>query len=1566
MITFIISLFSIIPTVNAYQSLRSVTLEALNNLDNYLTMDIEDTTDGSSISAVINPNRAHYCLEPNETDSGYGGNGSNMNTFVIDVGKDGIDSVNGLSAADSEAARRAMEVAYYATNGYITNSLANQLMMQYRICLYGPKLLEEGLIGTHLDNAVPYEITNKVTDWRRRQEEALEYVNMAASSAFKDRSTPDIQTIEEVGDWIFIGPYKIENRGGSITDITVENAKGETFHPDGWATAPDENTITYNNDLPDSTEFYLAFNQQKPDGAEKVTVSKNYERVLRARLVVFGSNGGQNLITYGGRFEESSGMTTISLPKVTYSSLKLRKIDAETKEPLNGIGFIVYNETEGKWVKEGTPAQYVEKAEATPYLTEADGTITIRNLSKTGNYKIYEVINPYDTYREVGFEDDKMMLVNETPIRAIGQSIDISDIENEKVFGKLRIKKVDQTTGKSLGAGIGFTIKMTSGEKAGQYVKKGADNKATYSNTPSTIYTDSKGEIYIEKLWKGEYEIQEVINPYFGYEETPKKFPPITITAGDTAKEEKLTNLRKYVKLSGYVWEDLAYTGKEKEEENDLYYQDEEDKNDKRLKNVTVTLRKANGEIIDQKVTNTIKNTKDKQEEGAYLFGDYLRNPKDKKILIEDLRGAYIEFEYNGMCYKSVPLHINVNNGSKAADDNLREAFNKKYGTIVQGKAIGGEKDLQLQYQYQNDSDIGRRIATLVYGGNYKYGYDGQKYPIAGINGQYLIKANTKDGAPNHLLGQTAYTINDIYEKRIEEIPNINLGLKERKMPDLSLVQDVDNVQISLNNYTHTYYYANRLSTINKEIEEYLKNHPDDENVFNVGVNFEKPNEEGYTRTVYSSDVVYNEKEGNEKLQIYVTYKIKLTNESYAVNSVVNQIYNYYDKDYEIVSVRKDGKDITYNKDLNYQGNNQYKRLIIEPQGGVQLRKNTKQEIEITYKVNKDVIVGLLNQDKTLNSISEITSYSSYDDDNFEKRYAGVDKDSAPNNATLEDKKTYEDDTSRAPSMKLTSDATRSIEGTVWEENAIEGLLEKIGYEKHRIGNGQYDETLENVIKDVKVELLKIKTDEKGKVLTDENGNLSFETTKLYQTKGEGKNRTGIIIIGKDENKNEEQGGAVSKSTDNKGHYKFEGIIPGEYVIRFTYQNTSILCDSNGKELKTLEEAEGGVEYYKSTSFRTQRNEKGTVIKEYDEGIGTKWYAIDTRSPERLSDAKDDWKDVVEYRTTVEEINYNNATQEASRRNEISADTNQITIDMDCNEDDINNISKFGQRLKYKFNNVDFGIIRRPKQNLKVKKEIAYVEVVLANGQTIIKGDPRNEKIPYLQFLDNGTIHIELDNEIIQGATLKLDYEITVDNRGCEIDYNNKDYYYFGKVPEGKKGWKIATVKELFDYPNNGLNFEKTEEINENWEYVVNAGTINNSEILENLIENGKLSGDLKDVLKQYNNILCTTEFKDMEPGQTKSVPIKFSKLLSNTNDELAYANDVEINTYEGRKIDYTTPGNYNPADSETSEADNATVNTIITGPTGGSKNYLPYILLGITSLGIVAAGIILIKKIVK
>ena len=1454
MIIAFIVMLGITATSSSAYTIGEIRRMAEDNLDAFLNTDFGDYADGHT-DADIDGSRAAYCLDHIDgTMPGHnGGNGNWMKIMTIDIANNSIDNVNGLSTKDSVGAQRGMEIAYYAISSYVNNepwgrtqTSPYRMMMLYKAGYYSATLQDAGLFDSSLP-VVDYDIALDRFAAGRSEEltqEARDYVSSTSSFEFEDKSREDVQTIVEQDNLIFIGPYKISNSGaGYISDITVRTANGSICHADGWSTSTNSNNVNWNKDLPNGREFYLVFSNQKPDSAKEVKVYKRVDNVLQGRMVYCASDGGQNIMIYGGK-ENATVEYEIELPDVPFSFIKIKKQDQDTQNALQGVGFIVYNQAEGKWVKDGTPATYVDNIQdATVYISNSRGEVDIRNLSKSGNYVIYEVVNPNFGY-EYGSLDN-LFQISEANISAVGQTINLT-----------------------------------------------------------------------------------------------------------------INNKRKYIKLSGYVWEDII--SQKQSIRNYLYKQDENDDFDKLIANMTVSLRDANGNLLKAEDGHEIQPRKTNSD-GSYMFGNYLaQGYENEKVLIEDIiNGAYIQFEYNGMCYKSIPLNPNADNGSKATDETNRNQsgannpyfYSTRYATVTSNEATDTERRVtSLEYDYANNR------STLKYSSNtsnYIYGYDGQSYPIDGIDNKYKTFANTKD-ANNGIMGKNL-TANDIYMNSMEEIPNINLGIMQREMPDLAVMQDIQNAKVTLNGYEHIYQYSQRFDT-NGEFRE------NGEDGFNVAVKFgEKYLNNSYTREIYSSDLIYNQsEEGNGKLEVYITYKIAIRNEATSVYTRLNELANYYDDDFELVATGysiNDAGDVVNtipNRVVNGYNQNGYKKSIIYADTGREIppvgsdQSNTI-ELYVQYKLNNNAVNAVLNEDVTLASITEVSSYSSFEN-GFSTVYSGVDKDSRPDSITPNNRTTYEDDTDSAPTLVLKSTNTRIIQGTIWEDNAIQALLNGTGYDKRREGDGRYDASNENVIRNVKVELLTV------------NSNGNYSTADLYQ-RGERDAVPALYL------------------TQSDGKYIFEGVIPGKYMLKYTYGDNSYIVDiDSGNETQIQ------AEKYKSTKYRDGNKQEAEDSNLY-------WYRNETGSATRLSDARDisgkysddssienkDNVDIVERRTTVDTVNYEYAVEDA-KLEEITAESKQFDIKLDYDVN-LDNISQYGAQLKFNFDNLDFGIIRRPLQEMRVKKEISYIEVTLANGQTLIKGDPRTEEIQNLRLIpqsanaqEGQTVYIEVDNEIIQGATLKVEYEITVDLTGCEVDYNSKDYYYYNTVPNNyrQRGvWRMATVTDLYDYVPNDLNYDEANNPDYGW-----------TSITTDQIESGNLSGEALEALTRYNKILHTEYFADMTPDvndRIKTAKLNLSRLLSNNEMDFTFDNDIEVNETTGRVPDGSIPGNYVPSEGpndpdgggsrnpgEPAEPDESTVEIIITGPTGANQNYIVYGIIGFVVIVIFSIGIVLIKRTLK
>ena len=1222
-------------------------------------------------------------------------------------------------------------------------------------------------------------------------------------------------------------------------------------------------------------------------------------------------------------------------------NIDISKVDEVTKERLPNVGFTVQATSgakSGQYVSVNSNGNAVYGNSPITLYTDVNGKISIKNLFM-GNYKIVEVVNPNYGY----YLEEDLPVEKGTATVKPGDSV-VFTATNRLRLGSLKLYKEDETTHKKL-PNVGFTIQFIKGINNKQYEGKyltGKDGKNAYSDTPVTIYTDENGLIDIKDIWEGMYEVIEVENPHYGYYidgELPKVLGTFDITAYNEISVTE-TNLRRWIRLSGFVWEDMI-SGKTSERDW-LYSQgDQNEENpDKLVANVTVKLKDKNGNDVTfhtedgEDLTEILTD-----ENGYYQMWD---------IEIEKLPEYYIEFSYNGMSYESVPivdLSPKNENSSKAKENNgERTTFNNNYSTIThsgttepigQSLNANGNKTYNLHYDEnqhyvdETGATINQVKSTLNYGSNPLYGYKGQNFPVNRVDEQYVIKATTKDAYQEN--GQSGYltdfaSIDEIRgaggKEPLEEIKYINLGLYEREQPDLAVVEDIDTAKVTLNGYEHTYKYSQRFNA-NQESDG-----------FNVGVKF--GNEYGsasYTRTIYSSDMVYNMQPGNEgKLGVYITYKIALRNEATNLFTKINEVINYYDERYDIYNITdENGANLAYSE----QGSagNGFNKVVIETNQNIE---NQKQRIiYITYKLQNDAINAVLNQDVTLDSVTEVSSYSTYSDANYSTHYAGVDKDSRPgsaipenanNSSDDENVNTYEDDTDSAPSLILQVEEGRIIRGTVWEDNAINELLENTGYDKQRKGDGLYANN-ENVVEKVKVELLTCTDDgNPGGVATLYHKNEVLEQAEVY--------------------------------TGNSGSYEFSGIVPGKYLIRYTYGNESIIVSPDGSStpIETVEK-------YKSTIYRAGDKIAADTMTNY-------WYRTETgEGNTRMSDAKDEVGiksdgtryDIIAERTEkIEEkvYTYGSITNEENPSNLQSIEANTKMFDVKLDYDiNLDNISEYGAELKFIFDNIDFGIIRRPIQNVDIKKEISYVKVTLANGQILIEGDPRPGNINYVRYLPDGNIHIELDQELIQGATITIRYEIVVDNRNTEIDYNNEDYYIYGTVPTNHENWKIARISKLYDYLSNELIYDANNANNVNWTQI---------EIGQSLVTAGRLSQEAFEAIKQFNQVLQTDAFKDMEPGQEIRVPLEVSRILSNSSGDLTFTNDIEVNEVTGRKMehdgDYTIPGNYEPSNGETGYDDDYVYLTI-TGPTGENRNYIQYIILGTIGLITLGAGIILIKK---
>ena len=329
--------------------------QAENNLEWFLNMPVEGYTDGSTrVIQNLTNTRSAYCIEP---DYAHGGaNRGNMKTYVIDVGKNGMSSVNSYSTKDTgnpgnnyNAARAIMEIMYYATRSYQNNesSAFGADNTPYKMMLQGRLINNQanmgGLLGGIYSGSY-YNLEGKMYPGQPAalQQEAMNYVNSTITYAFEDKSIKNTQAMYEDTynneEWLLVGPYKIENSGsGTINSITAISKAGYSYEAEGWSTTTSAKDIMQNKNLPNGTDFYIAFKNNKPDTIDKVIVKKQTTNAMRARMIFCESDGGQNIGIWGGTFDSSSSLDEIELPGVPFSYIRIKKQDEDSQKLLQNV-----------------------------------------------------------------------------------------------------------------------------------------------------------------------------------------------------------------------------------------------------------------------------------------------------------------------------------------------------------------------------------------------------------------------------------------------------------------------------------------------------------------------------------------------------------------------------------------------------------------------------------------------------------------------------------------------------------------------------------------------------------------------------------------------------------------------------------------------------------------------------------------------------------------------------------------------------------------------------------------------------------------------------------------------------------------------------------------------------------------------------------------------------------------------------------------------------------------------------------------------------------------------------
>ena len=350
-----------------------------------------------------------------------------------------------------------------------------------------------------------------------------------------------------------------------------------------------------------STSLYFEIpNEQKEYGIKSVRIDGNHEGLIEKE------------ITYGGYLiyrADRVNYKDVQIIKTTdiieefedievdinpgdycewtefNGGLEIIKTDKETGKGLEGVTFNV------------TGPSYPNGHTIT---TESNGKTKVMNNLLVGKYTITETSNPNYGYT--------VMVEKQASITS-GKTV-IYEADNQKQTGNLHIEKKDYNNQKLLLKEISFKIKNSDGDyviatdSSGEYKGKKVTKTISLTNMTittnpdeaTTFTTNDKGEINILNMLTGEYLLEETsVGNNFGYDEDGEYITyeytttnkdgkketkrgegndiPFTITrqpstetgvAPDTSDIKysnvlNVYNKKKYIKLSGYAWEDIVF-----------------------------------------------------------------------------------------------------------------------------------------------------------------------------------------------------------------------------------------------------------------------------------------------------------------------------------------------------------------------------------------------------------------------------------------------------------------------------------------------------------------------------------------------------------------------------------------------------------------------------------------------------------------------------------------------------------------------------------------------------------------------------------------------------------------------------------------------------------------------------------------------------------------------------------------------------------------------------------------------------------------------------------------------
>ena len=1325
------------------------------------------------------------------------------------------------------------------------------------------------------ENALTMEEINARTEIKEIQTTVKTYYNIEEENQNLANKIKELPNKSKPSEYIVIGPYKYEaSKGDYISNIQVkkngqnnyEEIHESIINPSKILVLSKqlngEYKITYSDTekrigydiLP---EFYVLVKKDsniRSIDDLKVTIGrKNYE----AKWYYFkGTNPSQALMTGNGKLHEDTKSLNYKVNLIPPVQVELDKVDT-AGDAVEGAKFSIEysNGLKGETKAVGKDGKIVFSQVQPTSPDEFTATIT-ETFTPAGYKKLEKPIVLKFTYdqnkavwkvEKISGPDEKITIGTVTKDSKSGINKIPVTVENKSIIEKLTLLKTSSVGGGKV-EGAKFKLTLTNIASIKGY-------KIPTTGTPTIIVTtDKNGNIVLEDIEIADLSkdivitVEETEAPV-GYKKIEGKITVTLKRKGNTytihkaEKEDTVTddefktgevtlinhelvlNIKDIpiMNLGGIVWTEKIKTGKEQPDINNTYSESD----DEALGGVTVRLLDENDKTVattktaekdGQEVTylnNLGKEGTVKLKQGQYLFTklddgtNYIPVGTDYKVEID-----YDGITYNplinpdtSMLYKNKEDNKGVFSKITSEEDHgLADGTKTIFGTEneTQSKTNGG---YTINYTLQDEENIPDKA---IYSNVEK---DGKQAFVTARSEKYLQKTDD---------WKTTWKDNNgVGEINLDSYAfDINFGLY-KKFFDLNLGTDVDSAEIEINGQKTAYTYDQILDgMLDKDLKEKLYKTTDDKVDYNLYLaysdyyyridDYKVPGDTNSLGQPYG-EALPNKKDKNTELQVYVTYALQINNQSTQHNATGVKVKYSYDEGYEYVG----DVEGTVNDEKN-------KILTIS---NINLVPGESKKITLKFKVRK-------NEDGTFfkkpsdtskyTNVAEIVEYST-----TEGRL--VDADSAPGNTFLgENKPTTrrEDDTDTANGIVITfkKNAERSISGKVFNTNGnnvsdvIVQLIELV-----EINNKQYEYIWQETVAGSNT----VKT-------TDRNG----YPGKSYSFKVDDMNKA--------------------------GEYKFtQGIIPGNYIVRFIYGDGTYF-DESIESKDATEESKNNIKTYNGEDYKSTYVDYNYNAEWYNnislDGENSKAVDNEARRLKVMSYAVDvDGTKGAELALLSKSIGTDDEKLKAVLENTwMCAETLKIKVPVDTDvKDNTSDTTEVGNGSSptisnTQFNNVNFGLMERPKTKLVLEKHITGLTVkpvasgvnLIANAtadinkildqgegdQIQLEGQRDGLSATKSERTNRGLWYLQTDTtELAQGADAYITYTYVIRNEG-DIDYLNKDlisYYKAvkaeeyaqklsnleGEVKDAKKQVAYTNGTYISDFYYTGTKGENDEEV---------------------------------------------------------------------------------------------------------------------------------------------------------